>query len=45
MMLVLLVTFITTAPLLTQAVKLEPPKATAQGKPLPPQKLEPRNRS
>ena len=39
-MLVLLVIFIVTAPLLTQAVKLELPKATAQANDLRPQKVE-----
>ena len=39
-MLVLLVIFIVTAPLLTQAVKLELPKATSQPNDLRPQKIE-----
>jgi len=39
-MLVLLVIFIVTAPLLTQAVKLELPKATSQPNDLRPQKVE-----
>jgi biopolymer transport protein ExbD len=39
-MLVLLVIFIVTAPLLTQAVKLELPKATAQPNDLKPDKVE-----
>ena len=39
-MLVLLVIFIVTAPLLTQAVKLELPKATSQANDLRPQKVE-----
>jgi biopolymer transport protein ExbD len=39
-MLVLLVIFIITAPLLTQAVKLELPKASAQANDLRPQKIE-----
>jgi biopolymer transport protein ExbD len=39
-MLVLLVIFIVTAPLLTQAVKLELPKATAQANDLRPEKVE-----
>ena len=39
-MLVLLVIFIITAPLLTQAVKLELPKATSQVNDLKPQKIE-----
>ena len=39
-MLVLLVIFIITAPLLTQAVKLELPKATSQANDLRPQKVE-----
>ena len=39
-MLVLLVIFIITAPLLTQAVKLELPKADSQVNQLPPQKIE-----
>jgi biopolymer transport protein ExbD len=39
-MLVLLVIFIVTAPLLTQAVKLELPKATSQANDLRPEKVE-----
>ena len=39
-MLVLLVIFIVTAPLLTQAVKLDLPKATAQPNDLRPEKIE-----
>ena len=39
-MLVLLVIFIITAPLLTQAVKLELPKATSQVNDLKPEKIE-----
>jgi biopolymer transport protein ExbD len=39
-MLVLLVIFIITAPLLTQAVKLELPKATSQANDLKPEKVE-----
>jgi len=39
-MLVLLVIFIVTAPLLTQAVKLELPKATAHANDLRPEKVE-----
>lgn len=39
-MLVLLVIFIVTAPLLTQAVKLELPKATSQPNDLRPEKIE-----
>ena len=39
-MLVLLVIFIVTAPLLTQAVKLELPKATSQVNDLKPEKVE-----
>ena len=39
-MLVLLVIFIVTAPLLTQAVKLELPKASAQATDLRPEKIE-----
>ena len=39
-MLVLLVIFIVTAPLLTQAVKLELPKATSQVNDLRPEKIE-----
>jgi biopolymer transport protein ExbD len=39
-MLVLLVIFIVTAPLLTQAVKLELPKATSQANDLHPQRVE-----
>jgi biopolymer transport protein ExbD len=39
-MLVLLVIFIITAPLLTQAVKLELPKATSQANDLRPEKVE-----
>ena len=39
-MLVLLVIFIVTAPLLTQAVKLELPKATSQANDLRPEKIE-----
>ena len=39
-MLVLLVIFIVTAPLLTHAVKLELPKATSQPNDLPPEKIE-----
>jgi biopolymer transport protein ExbD len=39
-MLVLLVIFIVTAPLLTQAVKLELPKATSQPNDLQPEKIE-----
>jgi biopolymer transport protein ExbD len=39
-MLVLLVIFIVTAPLLTQAVKLELPKASSQANDLRPQKIE-----
>jgi biopolymer transport protein ExbD len=39
-MLVLLVIFIVTAPLLTQAVKLELPKATAQANDLRPERIE-----
>ena len=39
-MLVLLVIFIITAPLLTQAVKLELPKATSQVNDLRPEKVE-----
>ena len=39
-MLVLLVIFIVTAPLLTQAVKLELPKATSQPNDLRPEKVE-----
>jgi len=39
-MLVLLVIFIITAPLLTQAVKLQLPKATAQPNDLRPEKIE-----
>ena len=39
-MLVLLVIFIITAPLLTQAVKLELPKASAQANDLRPRKIE-----
>jgi biopolymer transport protein ExbD len=39
-MLVLLVIFIVTAPLLTQAVKLELPKASSQANDLRPQKVE-----
>src|SRR3954463_4260647 len=39
-MLVLLVIFIITAPLLTQAVKLELPKANAQANDLKPEKIE-----
>jgi len=39
-MLVLLVIFIVTAPLLTHAVKLELPRATAQPNPLKPEKID-----
>ena len=39
-MLVLLVIFIVTAPLLTQAVKLELPKASSQANDLRPEKVE-----
>lgn len=39
-MLVLLVIFIVTAPLLTQAVKLELPKASSQLNDLPPERIE-----
>ena len=39
-MLVLLVIFIVTAPLLTHAVKLELPKASAQVNPSPPDRIE-----
>jgi biopolymer transport protein ExbD len=39
-MLVLLVIFIVTAPLLTHAVKLELPRASAEVNPLPPERIE-----
>jgi biopolymer transport protein ExbD len=39
-MLVLLVIFIVTAPLLTNAIKIDLPKAVAQANPLPPEHVE-----